>query len=124
MTVLAYILGIIAASIVLLVVAEMLRNRRLRERHALWWIFAGLTGLVIAIFPATLEWTAGAVGIAVPANLVFFLSIMVLFFVCLQHSSELTTLEEKTRRLAEEVALQDKRIRDLEKALGARASDH
>ena len=40
-----------------------------------------------------------------PINLVFFVSIAILFFVCLQHSSELTRLESKTRTLAERVAI-------------------
>ena len=44
-------------------------------------------------------------GIEVPTNLVFFVSIAILFLVCLQHSAELTQLESKTRALAERVAL-------------------
>jgi hypothetical protein len=47
-------------------------------------------------------------------NLVFFVSIAVLFLVCIQHSSELTTLESKSRTLAERSALQDLRISQLE----------
>jgi hypothetical protein len=38
----------------------------------------------------------------------------VLFLVCIQHSSELTTLESKSRTLAERSALQELRIRQLE----------
>jgi hypothetical protein len=47
--------------------------------------------------------------------LVFFVSIAVLFLVCIQSSSELTSLEEKTRILAEESALLRQRIEELEK---------
>jgi hypothetical protein len=53
----------------------------------------------------------------VPTNLVFFLSISVLFLVSIQHSGELTELESETRTLAESVALQDLRIRELEASL-------
>lgn len=99
-----YILGIVSALAVLIVAVELLRRRHLRERHAMWWLVAGLFALIAAIFPGTVEWVSGLVGVEVPVNLVFFLSIAVLFLVDLQHSSELTELESKTRTLAERVA--------------------
>lgn len=114
MTLTAYIFGIAAAVLTLLVVIEMLRRRRLRERHAIWWLLAGVFALVVGVFPVTLDWLASLVGIDVPTNLVFFVSIAVLFLVGIQNSSELTRLEEKTRTLAENLALQDLRIRELE----------
>ena len=119
MNVRAYIFGIVAAVIVLIVVVELLRRGRLRERHAIWWLAAGILALVSGIFPETLVWAAGLVGIELPINLVFFVSIAVLFLVCLQHSAELTVLESKTRTLAERAALQELRIRELERRLGA-----
>lgn len=105
MSVASYIFGVVSALLTLVVVIEMLRRRRLRERHAAWWFLAGVLALIAGVFPATLEWAASLVGVTVPVNLVFFVSIAILFFVCLQHSSELTQLESKTRILAERVAL-------------------
>jgi len=114
MTVTSYVFGIVAALLTLIVVIELLRRGHLRERHALWWIIAGILALVAGVFPATLAWAAALIGVEVPINLVFFVSIATLFLVCLQHSSELTKLESKTRALAERTALQDLRIRSLE----------
>lgn len=105
MSVASYIFGIVSALLILVVVVEMLRRRHLRERHAAWWFLAGLLALIAGVFPATLSWAAGLIGIAVPINLVFFVSIAILFLVCLQHSSELTMLESKTRTLAERIAI-------------------
>lgn len=117
MTIASYILGIVAALIVLGVVIESLRRHHLRERHAIWWLLAGVVALIVGIFPGILGWAAGLVGVTVPSNLVFFLSIAVLFLVSIQHSGELTELESETRTLAESVALQDLRIKELEKSL-------
>lgn len=110
----SYLFGILAALVALFVVIELLRRRQLRERHAIWWLIAGVLALVIGVFPSTLEWAANLVGIEIPTNLVFFVSIAIVVLVCLQHSAELTRLESKTRRLAEVVALQDIRIARLE----------
>jgi hypothetical protein len=112
-----YILGIVGAVLTLGIVIEMLRKRQLRERHAVWWLVAGILALVIGVFPQVLVWAAGVIGVEIPTNLVFFVSIFILFLVSIQHSSELTTLENRSRTLAEESALQDLRIRALEQQL-------
>ena len=114
MTLTTYIFGILAAVLSLVVVIELLRRRRLRERHALWWLVAGVLALIVGVFPSTLIWAAGVVGVEVPTNLIFFVSIGILFFVCLQHSAEVTTLESKTRTLAERNALLELRVRQIE----------
>ena len=122
MNLLSHIIGIGAAALTLVVVIEMLRRRRLRERHAIWWLVAGILALVIGIFPSVLEWVSHLVGIELPVNLIFFVSIAVLFLVCIQSSSELTSLEEKTRILAEETTLMRIRIAALERS--ASLADH
>ena len=111
MSLTSYIFGIASAVLVLVVVIELLRRRRLRERHAIWWIVAGLLALVAGVFPATLDWAASLIGIQVPINLVFFVSIAVLFLVGLQHSAELTKLETRSQALAERVALLELELR-------------
>ncbi|TDW30697.1 DUF2304 domain-containing protein [Cryobacterium psychrophilum] len=117
MNVASYVFGIVAAVLALTVIVEMLRRRRLRERHAVWWILAGVFALVVGIFPQTLVWASTLVGVEIPTNLVFFLSLLILFLVCIQHSGELTDLEDKTRVLAENSALQHARIDEMERAL-------
>lgn len=125
MNIATYILGIAAALLVLIAVIEMLRRGKLRERHTLWWLIAGSVGLVIGFFPSLLEMIAKALGIEVPLNLVFFLGVVVLFLVCLQQSSELTRLEERSRVLAEQVALLDARLNEIEhRAAGPRTEDN
>lgn len=111
-----YILGVIAALFTFGIVIEMLRRRRLRERHAMWWFVAGVLALVISIFPQTLNSAAKELGFEVPVNLVFFVSLFMLFLVALQHSSELTQIEAHNRRLAEEIVLLDLRLQEIEKS--------
>lgn len=111
---LSQIIGIFAAAVTLIVVIELTRRGKLKERHALWWLIAGVLALVIGVFPGILDALAQFVGVEIPINLVFFVSIAVLFLVCIQSSTELTSLEEKTRILAEESALLKQRIEELE----------
>ena len=57
------------------------------------------------MFPATLTAAADLVGVAVPANLLFFGASMLLLGVSIHQSYEMGRLEERTRTLAEEIGL-------------------
>jgi hypothetical protein len=120
MNVVQYVLGIVAALFTLTVVVEMLRRRRLRERHAMWWLVAGLLALLIAVFPNLLEGFSAWLGFSVPVNLVFFVSLFILFLVALQHSWELTKLEDHNRKLVERIVILELRTEKLEAKKPAR----
>ena len=100
-----YVLGLVGSLITLATLFEMLRRRRLREKYAVLWATVAALTLLIAAFPRVLGWAASMVGVQVPANLLFFLASMLLLLVSIQHSYELGRLEERSRTLAEEVAL-------------------
>ena len=97
--------ALLMGALVLLLVVELLRRRQLREKYAALWLLIGSTAVVIAIFPAVLNGVTRLLGFAIPANLLFFVGSLVLTAISMQLSLEIGRLEEKARRLAEEVAL-------------------
>lgn len=99
----AFAVGACIALVLFLVV--LLRTRRLREKYAITWIVVGVGVCVLGAFPGTVEGLANLVGVQTPSNLLFSLAVFVLLAVCIQLSAEITTLEEETRTLVEEVAL-------------------
>jgi hypothetical protein len=97
-------------------VTEMLRRKKLREKYAIWWLVVGIATLILAAFPQLLVYITQVVGVQLPSNLLFILSILMLLGVCLHLSWEISVVEEETRSLAEEVAIlriQVERINDL-----------
>jgi hypothetical protein len=100
-----YFLGIFGATATLLFVLEMLRRGILKERFAALWLVVSVGLLVVAIFPRILSFTAGIFGVEVAANFLFFAAIIFLLLVCVQLSFEVSRLEARTRRLAEDLAL-------------------
>jgi len=109
------IFSVIVAVAALVLVFELLRRRRLREKYAVIWVLISLATLVLAVFPSLLRDTADLVGIQTPSNLLFFGSVLVLFAVSLQLSREVGLLEDQSRRLAEEVGALHLRLDELEK---------
>ncbi len=109
---------------VLLLVALflLLRTQRLREKYSVIW-FAVIVGVVVLGFvPAITTWLSSVLGVTTPLNLVFILASLVLLTVCIQLSIEISTLEESSRTVAEELALLRLELRqEIEDTLGGRA---
>jgi hypothetical protein len=101
----ANVLGLAAAIIVVVTLFEMLRRHRLREKYALIWFVLAMGSLTIAAFPAILFGLSDLLNVQVPSNLIFFIASLLLLAMSLQHSFEIGKLEERTRTLAEEIAL-------------------
>lgn len=99
------LISLISALAIMAMLFELLRRHRLREKYAVIWGLLSLAAIVGAVFPGLLTGASDALGLEVPANLLFFLSIVVLLGLTLQLSYELGRTEDQIRTLAEEVAL-------------------
>lgn len=105
-------LGLGAAVVTLVFVAELLRRGILRERFAALWLVVGSLLVVVALFPQVIRTAATALGFELPSNLLFFVSILFLLLVAVQLSFEVSRLEARTRRLAEDLALLRSEVND------------
>ncbi|WP_154605773.1 DUF2304 domain-containing protein [Arthrobacter sp. AQ5-05] len=103
---------LLALAIVVFVL-EMLRRKKLREKYATLWLVVGALTVVLAAFPRLLNIASDLIGVQLPSNLLFILSILLLLGVCLHLSWELSVLEDETRTLAEEVAILRVQIEDV-----------
>ncbi len=111
------VLALATAALVIGFVIELLRRRQLREKYAILWLFVGSVVGLLSVFPRLLTWAAGTADVEVPTNLLFFLAIVLLLSVAMHLSWESSRHEERTRVLAEEVALLRGELEDL-KAIG------
>jgi len=91
--------------LILGVIVELLRRRRLREKYAALWLFTGFVVLALALFPGGLNNVALFVGVANGASLVLFLAVVFLLIIAMHLSWEVSELEEETRSISEEIAL-------------------
>ncbi len=101
----SYLLGVAAASGTVLFIVELLRRGILREKYAALWLAVSVGVLLFAVFPGLLTSLSHLLGFQVPANLLFLLSAILLLLVSVQLSYEVSRVESRTRRLAEELAL-------------------
>ena len=113
----ATVLAIITSVITLVFIIDLLRRGVLKEKYAVLWLGVAGTALILAVFPGLLNWITSTIGVEVPANLLFFVTIVVLVLVSVQLSYELSRHEAQIRRLAEEVALQEEELRQIRREM-------
>ncbi|WP_104089463.1 DUF2304 domain-containing protein [Arthrobacter sp. GMC3] len=104
---------------VVLLVLDMLRRKKIREKYAALWLVVGMAMLILAVFPRLLEFVAQALYVQVPSNLLFALSIVLALGVCLHLSWEISVVEDETRILAEEAAILRAQLEKLESKVEA-----
>jgi hypothetical protein len=105
------IVAVILTAVMLGVVLELVRRRRLVERYALLWMSVSLILLVLAIWNQLLNLASNAIGIDVPANFLFLAAFAVAFLLLLHFSVVTSRLSEETKILAQEVARLDAEAR-------------
>lgn len=113
-----YIFALALSVVTLVFILQLLRRRKLREKYAGIWLLLALTIIVLAAFPQLAVGLADLVGVETPSNLLFAGSTVVLLLVVIQLSTELSTLEEETRTIAESVALLQERLERVEQRAG------
>jgi Uncharacterized conserved protein (DUF2304) len=109
----------IASIVLILVVLELIRSRRLRERYALLWLATGVVLLVLSAWRGGLDTIAGWVGVTgYPPAVLFAVATLFILVVLLHYSTVLSRLSDQNAILAQRVALLEEQVRAQESALG------
>jgi hypothetical protein len=101
----AHIFIFLMAAGAVVFILRLVRLRQLRGKYALLWSAVALLLGVLAVAPGVFNSFASFVGVYYPPALLLLLTTGFLFLVVIHFSWELSRLEERTRTLAEEVAL-------------------
>ena len=100
------IVAALASILLLLVVFELIRSRRLRERYALLWLLTGVVLLVLSLWRGGLNTIAGWVGIETyPPAVLFAVASFFILAVLLHYSTVISKLSDQSTILAQRVAL-------------------
>lgn len=89
----------------LLFILRLVRRRQLRAKYAILWLSVGVVLVALAVSPQLLDRVSRLVGIYYSPATFFLAAIALLFLVVIHFSWELSRLEERTRALAEEIAV-------------------
>jgi hypothetical protein len=102
-----------ATSVVLvLVVFELIRSRRLRERYALLWLVTGAVLVVLSAWRGGLNTIAGWLGVrGYPPAVLFAVGLLFVILVLLHYSTVISRLSDQNVILAQRLALLESELR-------------
>jgi uncharacterized protein DUF2304 len=101
----------IASVVLLLVVFELIRSRRLRERYALLWLLTGVVLLALSAWRGGLNTIARWVGVETyPPAILFAVASFFILAVLLHYSTVISKLSDQNSILAQRIALLEQRL--------------
>lgn len=92
------------------------KRNKLLLKYSLMWILLSVFLLLFAIIPQPIFSLAHLLGFGVSSNFIFTAAIFFLLLLCLGQSRAISQHATKTIRITQELALQEKRIKDLEQS--------
>lgn len=110
--------------VILVIVVNLVRTRRLKEEFALLWLLAAILLVLAPIGVDLLDKLAYAVGIEYPPALILTIAIVCLLGILFQFSLRISRFTEQIKVLAQDIALLTRRVEELEGALKAEEGVH
>jgi hypothetical protein len=99
------IIAVLASSILLLYILEMVRRRKLREEYSILWLAGGMIMLVFSLKKDWLKWVSDAAGIYYPPSFLFLIGILFILLILIHFSITISRLYQMNKKMAQEMAL-------------------
>lgn len=103
--------------VVLLVIINFLRTKKLKEEYALLWIFMAGALVVAPLFIDLIDALSYAIGIDYPPALLIVITLVCFVLIFFQISVTISRFSEQIKSLSQDLALTRKRLQDLEEEL-------
>jgi hypothetical protein len=113
------LVAIAGTVVLLLIVLELVRRRRLLERYALVWLASALILLALGVWKGLLGTVADTIGVFYPPTALFVIAFGFVLFLLLHFSTAVSRLTDQSKVLAQRLALMEERQHELEKRLEA-----
>jgi hypothetical protein len=103
----------VASFLLLLVVFELIRSRRLRERYALLWVLTGCVLLALSLWRDGLNTIASWFGVtSYPPAIIGAVGALFILAVLLHYSTVISRLSDQNTILAQRLALIEQQLRE------------
>lgn len=107
------IIAIVTSIVLLVLVIELVRRKKLSEEYSFVWIICALALLILSIGRRVLDVVAVALGIYYPPAALILVLILFVFVASLSFSVVVSKQRRQIERLIEDAALLEARVREL-----------
>lgn len=99
------LLAIAGSLILLLLVVDLVRRRKLKEEYSVLWVLAATVLLVLAAWYQLLGWITRLIGGVTLSSTLFFFALLFVFFMLLHYSVRISAMERRLTALVQELGL-------------------
>lgn len=108
------IIAIAVSVIMMVVIFELIRSNRLREKYSLIWFAACIVMIVFSAWRDLLDETARILGVAYAPAFLFLVALFFGFVLLVHFSVVISDLAEKVKILAQETAILKKDLQEMQ----------
>ena len=116
----ARLLFVVLGLAVLVFVINLLRTKKLKEEYALLWLLMALTLVIAPLLIDLIDAVSFAIGIDYPPAFIIVIALICFALIFFQISVAISRFSEQIRTLTQELALNRKRLEELEALVGIR----
>lgn len=99
--------AVVVAVLVMALILDLVRRRRLREEYSVLWIVTGSAMVVIAIWYDPLVYLTNLIGLSNPNVTLFFFGLIFLVTLNIYYSVKISALTDQVKTLAQRLALHE-----------------
>ncbi len=105
---------LIGITIYFVCIVFLLKKRSLNLKYTLLWILMGIVFLLVVIFPVILQVPMRMIGVVEWTNGIFALLLLILLIIDMSMTAIVSKMNDRMRKLVQQCAMYEERIRKLE----------
>lgn len=93
-------------------VIRLLIKKKISEKMSLLWLIGSMIVFIISVVPSLLDKISQFIGVDYPPSLLFMAGILIILFICLMHSVQISILNNQIKELTQQIIIQECKNKD------------
>lgn len=99
------VFAIIASFLIMAIVVELVRRRKLREEYSWLWLITGMVIILLVIWYDLLVFLTRLIGAIAPTTTLFIFGLLFLMIISLHYSIQISKLSQQVKEMAQQLTL-------------------
>jgi hypothetical protein len=106
------IFAIVASILIMMIVVELVRRRRLREEYSWLWLLTGVVIILLVVWYDLLVYVTHLIGAIAPTTTLFIFGLLFLMLISLHYSLQISKLSHQVKEMAQQLTLLKGQVED------------
>ncbi|MDI6755685.1 MAG: DUF2304 domain-containing protein [Thermodesulfobacteriota bacterium] len=106
------IFAIVASILIMFIVVELVRRRRLREEYSWLWLLTGAVIILLVVWYDLLVFITHLIGAIAPTTTLFIFGLLFLMLISLHYSIQISKLSHQVKEMAQQLTLLKGQVED------------